>query len=520
MVNETMKMKTVLRKLIVFPIVAILCSGIVTPSISAEIENTVPGEIKGYSFEQLDLSYIYNITQRLSNIIFTEYNESNGDIAKGRAFGTKGELKAGEIIYENLTALGLYCYTEQIKGTTRYPRLTHEMEVNEVSVKINGKKVDAYITPIWVKTKENSFELNHTYDYKDLRVIHPPLIPAVYMVQQKLSGTLEPFVVIIQDRAFYPDHLFSKVPFLDNFYFNYYGVRQMQGAIPLFYSYLWNPFLTYCKGIILYDFNKDVHDMNLLKHLNSIPFIYINNTDGETILQDIQNTRVDFTLGQHWNTSVNSWNMIGQINGTDPTKTVIVCSMLDSWWCQGTADSAISMAMVLGIAKYFKEQHITPKYTMKFIGFSGEEHGSYMGARYYASTHEDEDIIAMIDLNQIGFKQEIEKLTLNVIGNNLGLLGKVSLLLRNVDYAGRVNSSKDLQYVWLKQGIVSNPSPFQLSHPDCKILCFLKDGGWVLHHRDGLNHTEGDVLKYFDPEDVNVTGEIVLNVVKYLVTDS
>ncbi len=506
--------------MVVFPIVVFLCFGTIAPRISAEKENTDSVNFNGYSFDQLDLHYVYNITERLSNIIFTEYNESNGEIAKGRAFGTKGEQKAGEIILENMTTLGLYTYTEQITATSSYPRLTHEMEVNEVSLRINGKKIDAYITPIWVKTSENNYELNHTYCYENLRVIRPPLVPAAYMLRQKLSGSLEPFVVILQDKAFYPTHPFGSFPRLDNFYFNYYVIRQIQGATPLLYSYLWNPFLTYCKGIILYDFNKDVHDMNLLKHLNRIPFIYINNTDGETILQDIADTRVDFTMTQHYNTTVKSWNVIGQINGTDPSKTVILCSMLDSWWCQGTADSAISMAMVLGVAKYFKEQRIIPKYTVKFIGFSGEEHGSYMGARYYSSTHEDEDIIAMIDLNQIGYKQDTQKLTLNVIGNNLGFLGETSQLLQNANYTDRVNSSKSLKYVWMKQAIVSNPSPFQLSHPKCKILCFLKDGGWVLHHRDGVNHTEGDVLKYFDPQDVNVTGEMVLNVMKYLVIDA
>jgi hypothetical protein len=512
--------KKVITKLVVFLVIALLFFGEGTSLISAEKEKAGSWSTDDYSFEQLDLGFIYNITERLSNIIFTEYNESNDEIAKGRAYGTKGEQKAAEIIYENMTALGLYTYTEQITGTTRYPRLTYEMEITEYSFKINDKKVDAYIAPIWVKTSENNFDVNHTYNYENLRVIRPPLLSPAYMFRQKLSGTLEPFVIIIQDRAFYPDHPFDTVPLLDNFYFNYYVVRQSQGAIPLFYSYFWNLYRNYCKGIILYDFNKDVHDMNLLKYLNHLPFIYINNTDGETILQDIQNTRVDFSLVQHLNTSVRSWNVIGQINGTDPTKTVIVCSMLDSWWCQGTADSAISMAMVLGVAKYFKEQDITPKYTTKFIGFSGEEHGSYMGARHYASTHEEENIVAMIDLNQVGFKQEDDPLTLNIIGNNLGMLAKISLFLRNADYTSRVNSSKDLKYVWMKQGIVSNPSPFQTSHPNCKILCFLKDGGWILHHRDGLNHTEGDVLKYFDTQDVNVTGEIVLNVVKYLATDN
>jgi len=77
----------------------------------------------------LDLQYIYNITEALSNIIFTEYNESAGEIAKGRYFGTKGEHRAAEILYENMTKLGLYTTLEQIKNTPRDPELTHIIEV-------------------------------------------------------------------------------------------------------------------------------------------------------------------------------------------------------------------------------------------------------------------------------------------------------------------------------------------------------------------------------------------------------
>jgi hypothetical protein len=511
--------KNLITKSLVIATIIGLFFGNVTPSILADIENLNLKKTYDYSFEQLDLQYIYNITENLSNIIFTEYNESNGEIAKGRAYGTIGEQKAAKIINKHMIALGLYTYTEQITDTREYPDLTRELEIIDFSVKINNKKIDSYIAPVWVETSENNQDLNHTYAYENLTVIRPPLNPSICIQKKKIFGTLEPFVVIVQDRAFYPYNPLSKIPFLDNFYFNYYVIRQLQGGIPVFYSLLWDNYLDYCKGIILYDFNEDVHDMNLLKNKNHIPFIYINKSDGESILKDIQNTRVDFTLTQHLNSSVISYNVIGQINGTDPTKTVIVDCLYDSWWCQGTADSAIGMAMVLAIAKYFKEKNIIPEYTMKFIGFSGEEHGFCAGSKHYASSHTDENIKYMIDVNQVGFKQDDQKLTLNIIGNNIGLLAKISLLIQKADYDNRVDSSSDLKYVWLKKGIVSNPLPFEKSHPTCEIICFLKDSGWKLHHRDGINHTEGDVLKYFDPEDVNVTGEIILNVVKYLATD-
>jgi len=64
----------------------------------------------------VDIEYIYNITKALSYIIFTEYDESAGEIAKGRAFGTKGEWRAADILYENMTKLGLYTKKEKIEN--------------------------------------------------------------------------------------------------------------------------------------------------------------------------------------------------------------------------------------------------------------------------------------------------------------------------------------------------------------------------------------------------------------------
>jgi hypothetical protein len=418
-----------------------------------------------------------------------------------------------------MTALGLFTYKEPLQNTEEYPDLITELEIVNCSVKINSKNSDAYISPVWIKTSENNNELNHTYVYENLKVIHPPLIPSLYIQRQNKLGTLEPFVIIMEDRTMNPYNPLRQIPLLDNFYFNYFVIRSLQYGLPLLYARLWDPYLDSCKGIILYDFNEQEHDMSIHKNQNRIPLLYINGSDGHKILADLDNTRVDFTLTQHLNTSVISANVIGQINGTDPTKTVIVDCLYDSWWTQGTADSAIGMAIVLGVAKYFKEHNITPKYTLKFIGFSGEEHGFCAGAKYYASTHSDEEIIYMIDLNQLGFKQDDPLLVLNIISNKLGFLHTMRTLLEQSNYEHRVNSSKDMEYVWLKNGIPSDPLPFATSHPDCKVICFVKDGGWKLHHRDGVNHREGDVLKYFNPEDVNVTGEMVLNVVKYVATE-
>jgi len=249
---------------------------------------------------------------------------------------------------------------------------------------------------------------------------------------------------------------------------------------------------------------------------NSLPVLFINGSIGEKINENPDLFRIDFFLKQRLNTSVISYNVIGQLNGTDPTKTVIVSSLYDSWWCQGTADSAIGMAIVLAIAKYFYEYNLTPKYTVKFIAFSGEEY-NIRGARYYEATHEDEDIIYMIDLNQLGFTQEEPRLTLDVVSDKFLFLNEIWDIVERTNYVNRTGDTADIKKVFWGSGIIpSNPYPFVTRRSSVKTVTFFKDGGWILHHRDGLNHTEGDVLKYFNWTDVSVTGELILNITKYL----
>lgn len=512
------------KKKISIVIIFIFILTTIIPNIEANYDkNSIYPSSKKFDFINdkvaLDIQFIYNITSNLSNIIFEVYDEENGEIAKGRAFGTKGEHIASDIIFENMTKLGLYTYKEQIKNTDKYPNLTHELEITDFFVRINNKTVDSYIAPVWVGTSENNYNINYTYNYSNLKIIKPPITPALYIQFQKMIRKLEPFVIIVEDKSFYPYSPLKKLPFTDNFVFEYFIIRQLQGGIPVLYSWLWDRYLEYCKGLILFDFNKEVHNMNLLKNYNHIPFIYINGSIGEKILDNLDDSRIDFKLEQQLNTSIISYNVIGQLNGTNQNKIVIVDCLYDSWWCQGTGDSAIGMGIVLAVAKYFIENNIIPKYTIKFIGFGGEEHGFCAGAKYYESSNRDENITYVIDLNQLGFKQDQPKLTLNIIGNKLDFLIDICKVVKKVDYDNRVNSSKGIQLLWLKNGGPGNAMVFSKNRRDCKTICFLKDSGWKMHHRDGLNHTEGDVLKYFDWTDVNVTSEIVLSITKYLTLD-
>jgi len=81
------------------------------------------------------------------------------------------------------------------------------------------------------------------------------------------------------------------------------------------------------------------------------------------------------------------------------------------------------------------------------------------------------------------------------------------------------NDLYDIKPVWFPLGAPSDDQIFAITRPLCKTVCFLKGPPWAYHHRDGMNHDEGDVMKYFDRDDVAATGEIILNVIKYLVVD-
>jgi len=103
----------------------------------------------------IDFEFIYNLTENLSNIIFTEYNESAGELAKGRYFGSKGELKAAEILFENMTMLGLNTTMEEINNTETLspePKIASKIEILDRGLVIHdiksGSKInvkDCYI---------------------------------------------------------------------------------------------------------------------------------------------------------------------------------------------------------------------------------------------------------------------------------------------------------------------------------------------------------------------------------------
>jgi hypothetical protein len=470
---------------------------------------------------QLDNDFIYNLTLALSQIIFTAYDHDL-EIPKGRFFGSKGELKAAQILAENMSNIGLFVTKEQIQPR---PQISDDtiislLEVLEYDIVVNGKSIECYPAPSWIQPDASKNMLDTTIDLTALQVKRLPDHPLRY--QQELAQETEGFVFITQDPWNDPNGSIPLIDWLQSFLdpLKFYMLFHIASLVKIrTETEFFVKNYPQCKGYVLFDFNDECYDMIFFDsyYKNFLPTIFINGSLGKMIWEKPDDYSLDIYLKQRYNESIESYNVIGQINGTDPTKTMIISSLYDCWWNQGTADSAIGTAIVVAIGKYFMEHNLQPKYTMKFIGFSGEE-CDIRGAYHYESLHQDEDILYVIDLNQLGFTQNHPSLTLDIVANSWSFLDEIYTTALDTHYYARSGFTTNTKKILMKN-IPSNTIAFSLNRKNSNCVSFFKDGGWLLHHRNGQNYTEGDVFKYYNASDVALTGELILNITKQLILD-
>jgi hypothetical protein len=95
--------------------------------------------------------------------------------------------------------------------------------------------------------------------------------------------------------------------------------------------------------------------------------------------------RADNTLGR---VPVQQWNTVAELRGREqPGQVVILGAHLDSWDLgTGTTDNGTGSMVVLEAARALAQSGLTPKRTIRFILFSGEEEG-LLGSRAYAAAH-------------------------------------------------------------------------------------------------------------------------------------
>ncbi|HVQ01594.1 MAG TPA: PKD domain-containing protein [Candidatus Thermoplasmatota archaeon] len=348
-----------------------------------------------------------------------------------------------------------------------------------------------------------AFEQRYNFSFDDVEA-HPENMTRLPWYNATLCSN-QSFVLIREDRTFNPD--WPETPLRVSIFGIDHALKNIRNRI----DHLW----PHCEGVILYDEDNLSHDC-LRNDRFRLPVIFINGTDGHRIISNIRNYTVNLSFNQQWNTTVKSYNLVGQINGTDPDRhhIVVINTLYDSVWSSGTSDASIGCGIVLALGRYYTEHNLTPKYTTQFVLFAGEEAG-VKGAKSYKAKHEDYTIEKFIDLNQLCFNQSLPKTRLYVGTNKLLLKPYIEQIADEQGYKTHMYNTK-LEVIYRYLGLDSDDAVYceqLLNRVDT--ITFVKGMTWVRHHRDGKNHTEGDSMRYYNDTDVAATSTVVFNISRY-----
>jgi len=154
---------------------------------------------------------------------------------------------------------------------------------------------------------------------------------------------------------------------LEDYFFAYFGLGNT-GAIPIFT-------MNYSVGNFL-NVNKD--DTTVTGYANQV---YQEETPE--------------------NPGVEAYNVIGNITieNSPDNAIAIISNRYDGMWGQTPGDSGVGTAIVLGIAKYFKDYNILPKYDLTFLFTTAEEYGC-RGMYHYNDSHQNDNIKYWFILDQ------------------------------------------------------------------------------------------------------------------------
>jgi carboxypeptidase Q len=142
------------------------------------------------------------------------------------------------------------------------------------------------------------------------------------------------------------------------------------------------------------------HDI-LYRHTNStageidrLPMVIVAREDGQRIARLLAAGRMvwgDLSIPNQIGGPVKAANVIAEIRGGEkPDEFVIVGAHLDSWELgTGALDNGCNAALVVDTLRAIKASGLTPRRTIRFILFSGEEQG-LLGSRAYAFNHRAE----------------------------------------------------------------------------------------------------------------------------------
>ena len=251
------------------------------------------------------------------------------------------------------------------------------------------------------------------------------------------------------------------------------------------------------------------------------------------------NLNASFRIEEKKNDSVESYNVICEVEGKNPNKSIMISGgHHDFLWGQGASDNAAGVAIMLGILKWLNESRITPEYNLTFVSFSGEEvvmrgSGFYVFNESFAS--KNKNMTYMINLDWLAHNTTNSTLRIPVTDDSLYIA--ISRTTSRTHYNEKFNVTNKKYILRVLSSEVENDArPFfdryingtfcAAEKTDLKILEIGKEKMKDLRldvmnarHRSGANHTLGDTLEIIDREDLNITADIALNITRYLILE-
>ncbi len=142
------------------------------------------------------------------------------------------------------------------------------------------------------------------------------------------------------------------------------------------------------------------HDI-LYRHTNSVageidhlPMVIVAREDGDRIARLLASGSpvwADLSIPNRIGGPIKSWNVVGEIRGSEkPDEFVVLGAHLDSWELgTGALDNGCNAALVIDALRAIKASGLKPRRSIRFILFSGEEEG-LLGSRAYVAAHRGE----------------------------------------------------------------------------------------------------------------------------------
>ena len=521
---------------LVITLVTILVSIIVPQNIDVKAT-------EDYGDPDIDYNYIYDIIKNLTNIINnTEYQP------KGRYFGELGEIKSAENIEFWMNEIGLECvHNETINATW-----TKEDEGSDNAWYEGPLNQYRDIQDFYVNISVYWWIENNTLkEYKNLSFGEAfPAYTNNFLPYRKDKGFVrlyEDFIPFRKGFELCDIHWLNSWKHIGRIDDTFEGdLDKLLFLLPLY------------KGFIAIDNNTDtfpqlppIHDHKHHETFGSKPGYYVNNSIGIWIRDRLNEKqgllnkyRIYVDYYTYWKrTDATSYNVIGQINGTDTDNVSILCAHFDSMWNQGCIDEAAGTAPVLGIAKLIKDRELESKlkHTVKFIAFGGEELG-IRGSRDYVKKHiilpdddEKENVTFVINPGNFGHHNRsgldyynnpyrVEgTINFSFYSFNSSLNNLAENITNALDYTPRTYTPEEGTIVLTKY---DNELPgedskiFGLPGKNYAENCIEIDRfPYKQYHRDGNGHKLGDNLEQVDNLTYHLECEAIASIAMHLLLD-